>query len=340
MYDPRTQATAQPRERRAERPAPRQPAGPRARRALPVVLLLAGVVLGAGTDELLHAQRERAERQALDLRLEISPESGGTTQQVRGDGLGLGRVLTLHNAGPRQVQLRGAELLGGPMTAPFLSAGLPAGERADVELSTHLDCAVGAAPVVAPPGSRLRVRAVTGAGERAVDLPVPPAVLQDLQDRAAQLCGVVPVSAALSAGADDERVRAGRLVVGLALTSATTSRVELSGVDADLDGLAVAVRAAGRPARLPLTLPSVASARFRVPGASGEPLRLDVELRPTDCVALRRALAALPSDEGPPSDADLSLVRLSYGVQGAAEQGVLRVPDRGGLRELAASACG
>jgi len=340
-WDPRTQTTAQPREPRAEHTVTRPTSRPRARRVAPVVLLLAGAVLGYATSELLHAQRERAAQQALDLRVEFSPESGGTRQQVRGDGLGLSRVLTLRNAGPRQVQLRGAELVGGPMTAPVFSAGLPAGERVDLELQTHLDCVVGAAPVVAPPGSALRVRALTATGERVVDLPVPPAVLQDLQDRAAQLCGVVPVSSALSAGSESERVRGGRLVVGLSLTSATTSRVRLAGVDADLSGLAVAVRVGARPARLPLTLPSVTSARFRVPGASGEPLRVEVEVSASDCVALRRAVVALPSDEGPPpSGESLSLLRLSYDVEGAPEQGTLRVPDRGGVRELLASSCG
>ena len=352
MWDPRAPAATRPVAPEPEvptgpdvPPGPHPPAGPRARRpfsrrVLPVVLLLVGGVLGFATDELLHAQRERAARQALDLRVEISPESGGTTQQVRGDGLGLSRVLTLHNAGPRQVQLREAALLGGPMTAPVFSAALPAGERADLELSTHLDCVVGSAPVVAPPGSRLSVRAQTGAGERVVDLPVPAAVLEDLQDRAGRLCGVVPVSSALSGRQDSERVRDGRLVLGLSLTSATTSRVRLLAVAADLSGLQAAVRVGGRPARLPVTLPSVTSARFRVPGASGEPLAVEVELRPTDCAPLRRALVALPSDEGPATDPDLPLLQLTYDVEGSAEQGVLRLPDRGGVRELVASTCG
>lgn len=338
MRDPRAQAPALP----AAPPPEAGPAPGPVRSRIParaaLALLLVGGALGFGLAELLQAQQERAaERaaaEALDLRLEPGAELFASTQQDEGDEVGLSRQLRLRNAGPRAVQLLGAELVGGAMASPALDRRAPAGELVDLELSTRLHCTAGTQPQVAPPGSVLRVRARTGAGERAVDVALPERVLADLQDTGGRLCGYVPVSQALVAVVDSELVRGEQLLLRISLNSATASRLRLVGVDLGVPGLRASLGAGGRPARLPLVLARPALAGPLLDGGFGEPLRLDVDLDVTDCQALREAVQPAPPHDPQP------LLLLGYDVEGAGERGSAALGDQGGLSQLLTSACG
>jgi len=335
VTDPRAPA---PRAEPEAAPAP-APAPARARvgRAPAAALLLCGAALGFGAAELLHAQRERAaERaavEALDLRLETASEFFGSTSRGADGEVGLVRDLRVRNVGPRPVQLLGAELVGGSLATRSVDRRVPAGEPADLQLATRLHCTPGTQPSVAPPGSVLRVRARTAVGERSVDLPVPEAVLQDLQGTAGRLCGYVPVSRALVAGVDSELVRGEQLVLRLSLSSATAAPLRLLGIDLQVAGLRATVLEDRRPVRLPVQLESPALIGL-VDGGFGEALRLDVDVDVTDCAALREEVDQITLGGTTP------LFLLGYEVEGEDEQGSTLLDDRGGLDPLLAAACG
>ena len=166
----------------------------RSRSALPLVLLLVGLAVGAGASELRHAQRARAvEAQGagvLDLRLEGGLQAGGVSAESGPKGISLRRELAVRNVGGRTVRVVDATLVGGAMRGGSLRE-LPHGESWKLVLSGPVRCP-GGPPVYAPPGSVLRIDAQTDAGDRSTELPVPPALLAELQDQAERSCGIVP----------------------------------------------------------------------------------------------------------------------------------------------------
>jgi len=333
---------------RARAPEPASPAGPSApappagrRRVLPAALLVLGIALGAGGGELLDAQRERAAREAagevLDLRLMVDDgrldlSFGGTQLTQPASGVEVGRLLQVRNAGPRPVQVLGAEL--GSYSAPAPAGTTAAGDGVVLDLSTRPVCAPGGPPQVTPAGSVLRLRARIEAGERSVDLPVPDTVLQELQSAAADVCGYVPVSSALGVRTVRGLRQGERLDVRLSLTSSTAARLRLLTLYADVPGFRATLRRGQGRSRLPLTVPAASGNAETVGGTPDEPLLLDVELRVSDCGAVRDSLAGLVPGSG------LPLLALTYDVEGFPEQGSSSVSGLSGLRELVDDTCG
>lgn len=239
-----------------EVPPTRRPAG---RGALPVVLLLVGLAVGAGASELRHAQRDRAAEAlgagVLDLRVEgLGTDFGGMQVEDSARGVVLRRELQLRNVGGRSVRVLDATLQGGAMRGGS-ARDLPHGEAWRVALSGEVDCP-GGPPVYAPPGSMLRVRAQTDAGDRTVELPVPPAVLEELQGQAERACGIVAPGDAVVAQPLDVQVGEDSVEVDVAVVVASSAPVDLLDVSTGYPGLRVAVRTGGRPPVFPFRLPS------------------------------------------------------------------------------------
>lgn len=315
---------------RAPRP-PRPARGPGPRRLLAAAAVLA---VGVGALELRTAQRERRAAGVLDLRL----STPGTTYTGAGgsdapDGL-LMRQVGVRNAADRPVELLGAQLLGGALGTVTGSRRLPGGAAATLVLRGVVRCAE--RPLAfAPPGSVLRVRASTGAGERSLDLPVPPEVLADAQERAEQTCALRPVGEQVQVRQVRGRVEGGQLLLDVAVTGTQAVPVDLVAAVPALPGLRVgvgsggAVGRSGPPRRL--EPPSAQSRRGRpVPAATA--LRLVVSV--ADCAVLRRAVGGSVEVQE-----SALLVDLVLAVEGAPRATVRSVADTGGLPRLLSAAC-
>jgi len=327
-------------------PAPDAPAPDRAdadgrsrgHRALPLVLLLVGLAAGSGASELRHLQRDRAadavaavaEAEAaavLDLRLEAGDPESGSVEQSSGQGLVLRRDLAVRNVGARTVRLLGAELVGSPLSWRSGGRALGHGEDAEVGLAGEVQCP-GGSPDFARPGSVLRVRAETQAGERSTDLPVPPALLADLQASADRDCGVVPVGEAVHLEQVGTALADDRVTLHLQLFVATAAPVDLVDVTSLVPGVRAAVRTGGRPPVFPFRLESRGAWPRIDPGAS-DPLDLQVVLSVDDCSQARRAGAdRFTGDE---------LVRFAVEADGAGAD--VLAYDQGDLARVVDHAC-
>lgn len=305
---------------------------PRRRGALPLVLLLVALAAAAGLVELRQAQRERAASAVLDLRLDVNGSTYASAGESSGAGRVLRRELALRNGGGRAVELLGAELVGGAMASRGSSRVVGPGDSWSVVLAGAVRCA-GGPPRFAPSDSFLRVRAVTGVGERSVDLAVPPVVLAELQSTAERTCAAVPVRAAVRVDQTRWRVVGGQLLLDLELAVAPSAPVDLVRVVPALPGIRVTVRSGKRPAVLPLRL-GAAPVRPRPDGAllEGHALRLVVSV--ASCDVLRRAIGG--SVEVLES---ALLVDLTVAVQGRDGEGVTSLVDTGGLPRLLSAAC-
>ena len=274
-------------------PPPEEPVVERERTrrgALPLVLLLVGLAVGAGASELRHAQQERAQEaaaaQVLDLRLEGAEDSYGASLAGDARSTVLSRELAVRNVGGRPVRLLGAALVGGALTGEGLSRDLPHGDDGALMLSGAVRCP-GGPPLFAPPSSVLRVRAQTAAGERSTDLPVPAAVLSDLQSAAERACGVVPLSESVFVAEVRSATGGGRVVLDLQAHVASSQPVDLIGLDVLVPGVDVELRTGGRRAELPLRIESDGPWP-RMDGELGaQPVALQAVLRVADCRAVR-----------------------------------------------------
>lgn len=318
-------------------PLPEEPVEERerARRgALPLVLLLVGLAVGAGASELRHAQQERVQEaaaaQVLDLRLEGSDSPYGvsspSTSAGTPQGVSLRRELVVRNVGARSVRVLGAELVGGTMTSRGSGQELPHGEAWRSVLQGPLRCP-DASPPYAPDGSLLRVRAMTGAGERSADLEVPRGVLEELQAAADRSCGLVPPEEAVQVEPASFSVGEDSATVELQVYVRSSAPLDLLRVEPGRAGLEVALRTGDRPPVLPVRLDSGSWPRAEdsSPFESG----LQVELAVEDCGALR----------GPEADPYGELVRLVVQVGDAQEELPVGVYDPGAVDALVEQVC-
>lgn len=259
------------------------------RGVLPLVLLLVGLAVGAGGSELRHAQQERvreaAAAQVLDLRLEGAQESYGASMSSDARTIVLSRDLAVRNVGGRPVRVLGAQLVGGAMASGGIGRDLPQGDDGTLVLSGAVRCP-GGSPRFAPPASVLRVRAQTAAGERTADLPVPAAVLAEMQSTADRTCGILPLEESLRVQEFRSLASRGRLAVDVEVGVASSEPVDLIAVDVLVPGVHVELRAGGRRTELPLRLDS-AGPWPRPDGPFAEPVLLQAVLRVADCRALR-----------------------------------------------------
>jgi len=313
-------------------PEPREdgPDRPPGRRRRAALLLAVSLVALAGLVELRSAQRDRSGSAELALELAVPGSTYVSAGSNRADRVLL-RDVALRNAGGRPVTVLGTELVGGALSSrggPVLPPGSGAGV---VVLAGAVRCADGRPPF-APPGSVLRVRAATGAGERSVDLPVPPEVLAGLQAAAERVCSLRPASREVQVRQVRGAVEGGRLLLDLELGGTAAAPVDVVRARPALPGLRVTVERAGRPAALPLRLATPDAPPGGRAGTPTSPLRLAVGV--ASCPVLRRALG------GSVEVLDTALlVDLVLRVEGEPEETVRSVADDGGLPRLLASAC-
>ena len=312
------------------------PVGPAARRgpALPLVLLLVGLAVGAGAAELRHAQRDRAREAAaasvLDLRLESAGDYGAMTEGGSGDVV-LRRDLAVRNVGGRSVKVLAAELVGGPMTSRGSSRVLDHGDSWQAAMAGPVTCP-GGSPPYAPDGSVLRVRAETGAGERTTDLPVPPPLLQELQSTADRACGLIPAEEAVQAEPADFTVGEDSASVDVQVYLRSSAPVDLLRAESGYPGLRVAVRSGGRPPVFPFRL-AQGGTWPRLDGEQLESSALQVVVTVEDCGPLR--------DPGP-GDVPIgvgSLLRLALLVGGEGRELGTEVYDPGVVQQLVDRVC-
>lgn len=299
--------------------------------ALTAGLLVASAVAGAGLLELRQEQRERAAAGALDLRLEAS----GSAYESPGEPAGQGRVLRadvqVRNAGRRPVELLGAELTGpepagGALTSRAAGRVVAPGEAWSAALAGPVRCDVGP-PRLAPPGSVLRVRAVTGAGARTADVAVPADLLAGLQATAERTCASPPTGPAVRVQRSRGRVVGGRLLLDVRLAVDSGAPVDLVRVVPALPGIRVAVRTGNRPPVFPFRLEPA-------PDGARTASALGLVVSVADCAVLRRAIGgAVEVLES------ALLVDLAVAVAGRPGEGVTSVVDTGGLPRLLSGAC-
>ena len=312
-------------------PPPAEPAGggrpARSRSALPLVLLLVGLAVGAGASELRHAQRDRAAEAlgagVLDLRLESGLQEFGVQAQTDQKGVSLRREVAVRNVGGRTVRVVDATLVGGAMRGGS-TRELPHGEAWKIVLAGPVRCP-GGPPQYAPPGSVLRINAQTDAGDRSTELPVPPAVLAELQREAERSCGIVPPEEAVQAEPFDVAIDGDRATVGVGTYVRSSAPVDLLRVETDVPGLEVAVRAGGRPPVFPFRLDSDGTWP-RLGDQVSEGSRLQLVVTVGDCDALRT----------PPAS---PLARLTLRVGDAPQELTAEVYDPGVVQPLLDSAC-
>lgn len=314
-------------------PPPEEPVElrrPARRGALPLALLLVGLVVGAGASELRHAQRERvreaAAAQVLDLRLEGGDAMSPTVPQSTSQGVSLRRELVVRNVGGRPVRVLGAELLGAAMTSGGAGQELPHGEARQVVLQGPLRCPDGSSPP-APVGSVLRVRAQTGAGEQSADLAVPPGVVEELQATADRSCGLVPPEEAVQVEPVDVSVGQDSVTVDLEVYVQSSAPLDLLRVEPARAGLEVVLRTGDRPPVLPVRLEGGTWPRGEE--SYGPATSLQVELTVADCEALARSSP----------DPYVALARLVLRVGEAPEEVPVEVYDPGAVAQLVEQAC-
>lgn len=299
----------------------------RSRSALPLVLLLVGLAVGAGASELRHEQRDRAAEAlgagVLDLRLEGGLTEFGVQAQSDQEGISLRREIAVRNVGGRTVRVVDATLVGGTMRGGS-PRELPHGEAWKVVLAGPVRCP-GGPPQYAPPGSVLRIDAQTDAGDRSTELPVPPALLAELQGEAERSCGIVPPEEAVQAEPFDVSVDGDRATVDVGTYVRSSDPVDLLRVETDVPGLEVAVRADGRPPVFPFRLDG-GGTWPRLGDQLSEASSLQLVVRVEDCDALRL----------PPSS---SLARLTLRVGDSAQELTADVYDPGVVQSLVDSAC-
>lgn len=324
---------------------PRRPAEPSAaveeprpvragarRGALPVALLLVGLVAGYGAAGLRHAQDDRASQAAADAVLDLRLSWPGEEVGVAADsstaaGVVLRRDLSVLNVGGRPVEVLRAELVGGAMTSRGSGRVLPHGEAWTVSLAGPVRC-TGGSPAYAPAGSVLRVQARTAAGERAADLPVPAPFLDDLQQTADRACGQVAPEEAVRAESQALSIGEDSATVEVRLLVATADPVDLLRVTSERPGMRVAVRTGDRPPVFPFRLQGGSFPRLDDGSLSSASL-LQLEVRVSDCDAAR----------DPSVDSFGPLATLQVQVQGAVGEGSAEVYDQGAVDLLVAQVC-
>jgi hypothetical protein len=179
--------------------------------------------------------------------------------------------LTLVNTGARALQVLGGSVRGTGLSWTGEQLLEPGGQTTAVLIDPS-PC-MNAQPGLEAQGATLDVEVAEDGSRGLVVLPLQSGFLRGYDVHVRTMCGLLPVSDALSIALTGDAVDAGRdLAVPIVLRNRATQPVQLVSVSSVLDGTSAVLRTSvGASVRLPLTLPGRSLAQLRQDPTGLEP---------------------------------------------------------------------